>query len=240
MACKVVYAYPMDEAVVSPRSSLALAVYTSVRSSLKKIRLRFHRGFEYTEDFLWWLFHGFPPYCLLMAFGDFVAEPLHIGIVICAPFALFCTAIQAFLFYTLIYWNTYTPYKLLGAQGRFMIEFIPALTAAAWHQLLVFKLGDLSLFDIFNAEYGPICLLLACTTYFYQIAHFMHRAYDISPKDVIVGLAMQVLCYMLCGELFIRALALFFCFSLCLYRYATYAAPDVIPHPKREAEELPC
>ncbi|XP_015163554.1 uncharacterized protein [Solanum tuberosum] len=76
--------------------------------------------------------------------------------------------------------------------------------------------------------------LLRCTGYFYIISHFMRRAYDISGKDVMLGLAMQTFCFMANGMLFVRAIALSFCFGISIYRYVTYSTPPALPRPKME------
>ncbi|KAL3338253.1 hypothetical protein AABB24_030413 [Solanum stoloniferum] len=215
---------------------LAMAIYeicSSVASILMKIRNPLSKNNFEVED-SWWFFQSFPSGCLFMAFICFVAIPLHLDIVPWLVVALVGTIIQSVLFYSVIYWNTYTPFQLVGSNVKFIIEVVPAVIAAVWHQFLVFKLGDLTLWQIFDSEFGPICLLLSCTTYFYLIIHFVHRAYDITAKDVIVGITMQVFCFMVCGELFIRVVVLFLCVSLSFYRYVTYVAPDVIPQPKRE------
>lgn len=121
-----------------------------------------------------------------------------------------------------------------------MIELITSGIAAASHQILVFKRGVLSFMEILDgAQFWPLNILLSCTSYFYLVAHFTHRSYDITITDVIVVLAMQVSCFTVCGDLYIRSLPLFFCICICFYRYAAYAGPTVIPHPKRESEDVP-
>lgn len=186
-------------------------------------------GLDILKD-LWWFCNAFPSYCLLMAFDHFMAVPLDLNLGKCLIFALIGTGIQGAVFYNVIYWNIYTPFQLVGAKVKFMIEFIPALIASVWHQFLVFKFGedDVSLLLLVDSELGPIFLLAACTMYFHLIARFMHRAYDITEIDVCVGLAMQIFCYMVCGELFVRVMGLSFCFGLSIYRkFSSRAIPNI-------------
>ncbi|KAM3373677.1 hypothetical protein P3S68_012391 [Capsicum galapagoense] len=119
--------------------------------------------------------------------------------------------------YSVVYWHReMSPFRLIGAKAKFMIEVIPVIAAAALRHLLKFD----------GAYYA---LLLSCTTYFSIPL----------PTSCTPRLAMLVLVHRLNGELLVGALALILCFGLSLYRYMTYCAPELPIHRKKEME-LPC
>ncbi|PHT27100.1 hypothetical protein CQW23_33294 [Capsicum baccatum] len=128
-----------------------------------------------------------------------------------------------------MYWYYDRPFRLIGAEAIFLIEVIPMIVASALHHLLEFN-------------YGYLCLLLGFTMYVYGCAHFMHVAYDIGGKDVLLGLVMQIPFYIVKEKLLIRALALSFCVVLCFCKYMMYSAPELPEHGKstKELEQLPC
>lgn len=194
-------------------------------------------------EFLWWAFSAFPPYCLNIAFEYFVTIPLHLDRVICTLVAFLYITLQCIvLLYPML--NNYrypfrTPIRSVGPRGKFMIDFVPALTAAALHHRLNLNNHD-GLLHFLEFNYGHLFLLLGCTTYFYVIIHFMRSAYDIGGKDVILGLAMQTFCFMVNGGLLVRAVAFIFCFGISFYRYMTYSDPPASPpRPKMESDRLP-
>ncbi|KAF3634039.1 putative mitochondrial ubiquitin ligase activator of nfkb 1-A-like isoform 2 [Capsicum annuum] len=89
-----------------------------------------------------------------------------------------------------------SPFRLIGAKAKFMLEIIPMIVAATLRLLLKY----------YYLKY--VLLLLSCTTYFYTFAHFMHAAYDIGLRDVYLGLAMVVLVRKLNEEMLAGALIL--------------------------------
>ncbi|PHT38127.1 hypothetical protein CQW23_21700 [Capsicum baccatum] len=125
--------------------------------------------------------------------------------------------------------NHLEPFRLIGAEAIFLIEVIPMIVASALHHLLEFN-------------YGYLYLLLGFTIYVSGCAHFMHVAYDIGGKDVLLGLVLQIPFYIVNGKLLIRALALSFCVVLCFCKYMMYSAPELPEHGKstKELEQLPC
>ncbi|KAM3327345.1 hypothetical protein P3S67_002471 [Capsicum chacoense] len=131
--------------------------------------------------------------------------------------------------YFVIYWYYDRPFRLIGAEAIFLIEVIPMIVASALHHLLEFN-------------YGYLYLLLGFTMYVYGCAHFMHVAYDIGGKDVLLGSVLQIPFYIVNGKLLIRALALSFCVVLCFCKYMMYSAPELPEHGKstKELEQLPC
>lgn len=124
-----------------------------------------------------------------------------------------------------------------------MTDLIPALTAAVLClNLLALCLqapgvskkrwdvdDDEGLWHFLELNYGYPFLLLGCTAYFYIIVHFTGIAYDISGKDVMLGLAKQAFCFMVNGALLVRVMALGFYFGISGYRYMTYSAPPALP-----------
>ncbi|KAM3249868.1 hypothetical protein P3L10_011638 [Capsicum annuum] len=128
-----------------------------------------------------------------------------------------------------MYWYYDRPFRLIGAQAIFLIEVIPMIVASALHHLLEFN-------------YGYLYLLLGFTMYVYGCVHFMHVAYDIGGKDVLLGLVLQIPFYIVNGKLLIRVLALSFCVVLCFCKYMIYSAPELPEHGKitKELEQLPC
>ncbi|XP_009615868.1 uncharacterized protein LOC107774812 [Nicotiana tabacum] len=175
-------------------------------------------------EMLWWSLGILPYGCMVAAVLNFVRYPISLIVLIMLVGSYF---FHLAVLYSIVYWHQHMPFRLIGAKAKFMIEVIPMITAAALHHLLEFN-------------YGYLALLLCCTTYFYAFAHFLHLAYDIGGIDVLLGIVMQVLAYMLNVELLVRALALSFCFVLCFYRYMTYCAPELPVPRKKELEQLPC
>ncbi|KAM3327325.1 hypothetical protein P3S67_002451 [Capsicum chacoense] len=144
--------------------------------------------------------------------------------------ALIFAFCQEFLYgiglYSVIYWHRDSPFRLIGAKGKFMIEVIPMIVAAALPHPKLLESNDAYFF-----------LLLSCTSYFYTFAHFLHAAYDIGFIDVFLGLAMVVFVRMLNGGLLVGALI--FCLGLSFYRYVRYRAPELPIH-RKKMEQLPC
>ncbi|KAM3357196.1 hypothetical protein P3S68_023910 [Capsicum galapagoense] len=171
----------------------------------------------------WWFVFSFIPIVTTTAWF-FLSGP-H-GPAAALIFAFYQNILYGIGVYSLIYWHRDSPFRLIGAKGKFMIEVIPMIVAAA--------LLHHSEFD----EEAYFFLLLACTTYFYTFAHFMHAAYDIGFIDVFLGLAMVVLVRMLNGGLLIGALI--FCLGSSFYRYLRYRAPELPIHRKKMEMELPC
>ncbi|XP_006345850.1 uncharacterized protein [Solanum tuberosum] len=219
-----------EEIAVSPRSRDDMTVF-EIRGFTSCV----YNG-RLLPELLWWVFSCFPPICLSVAFSYFVAYPLPLDELICGLSLYFYTLFQsAVILYLLLnnYWYPCrTPFRSMGPKGKFMIEFIPSLTAAALNLNLLNDKGGL--WQFLELNYGYFFLLLGCTGYFYIISHFMRRAYDISGKDVMLGLAMQTFCFMANGMLFVRAIALSFCFGISIYRYVTYSTPPALPRPKME------
>ncbi|OIS98980.1 PREDICTED: uncharacterized protein LOC109232819 [Nicotiana attenuata] len=180
------------------------------------------------NDIYWLHFSNVSMLSMVAAFVLLMGDPKvsMISIIFETIVPMCCCIIHMIAFFTVIYWHRDMPFRLIGAKAKFMIEVIPMIIAAGLHHLLEFN-------------YGYLALLVCCTTYFYIYAHFLHIAYDIGGIDVLLGLVMQVLGYMLNVELLVRALVLSFCFGLSFYRYMTYRAPEVPPHHKKELE-LPC
>nr|XP_016510480.1 PREDICTED: uncharacterized protein LOC107827794 [Nicotiana tabacum]XP_016510481.1 PREDICTED: uncharacterized protein LOC107827794 [Nicotiana tabacum]XP_016510482.1 PREDICTED: uncharacterized protein LOC107827794 [Nicotiana tabacum] len=177
-------------------------------------------------DYLWYIFTNIAFGCLAAAFlllGG-IHHPYIFVIWICPGC---CFLLHINVLYSVVYWHRDMPFQLIGAKAKFMIEVIPLVTAAALRHLLDFN-------------YGYPALLLGCTGYFCAYVHFLRVAYDIKGIDVMLGLVMQGLAYMLNVELLVRALVLSFCFGICFYRYVTYCAPEVPAHDKKELEQLPC
>ncbi|WMV31606.1 hypothetical protein MTR67_024991 [Solanum verrucosum] len=241
MKSKIYVRFPIngggEEVVVSPRSRDDMTVFEiwGCISCVYNGRL--------LPELLWWVFSCFPLNCLSVAFDYFVAIPLHLNRVICNLGFFFYILFQSVvLLYPLLnnYWYPYrTPFRSMGPKGKFMIEFIPTLTAAALSLNLLNDADDKGLWHFLEINYGYLFLLLGCTGYFYVVAHFMRRAYDINGKDVILGLAMQAFCFMVNGRLLVRAIALSFCFGISIYRYMTYAAPPALPpRPKMESSDM--
>ncbi|XP_060179821.1 uncharacterized protein LOC132609717 isoform X1 [Lycium barbarum] len=224
---------------LSPRS-LFLGIWTffsqnfnAVVSSFKKFRWAWpwYRGGRtlHGNDVWWSIFGNLSWFCMCLALLNFMVDPSR-SMTLAALHVIFSTGalITHFtLMHSIVYWYGDMPFKLMGAKAKFMIEVIPMIIAAALHHLLEFN-------------YGYLLLLLVFTIYFYTFAHFMHVAYDIGGKDVLLGLLMPVLGYMLNVELLLRALALSFCLGFSFYRYVTYCAPEVPAHSKKELERLPC
>ncbi|OIT21776.1 hypothetical protein A4A49_61119 [Nicotiana attenuata] len=181
------------------------------------------------NDIWWILFSNIPLLCMIAAFFKLTGDPkvYTIFLILNIMFIPCGSIIHTVALLTVVYWHRDMPFQLIGAKVKFMIEVIPMITAAALHHFLEFN-------------YGYLNLVLCCTTYFYTYAHFLHVAYDIGGIDVLVGLVMQVVGYMLNVELLVRALALSFCFGLSFYRYMTYCAPELPAHHKKELEQLPC
>nr|XP_016505590.1 PREDICTED: uncharacterized protein LOC107823466 isoform X1 [Nicotiana tabacum]XP_016505591.1 PREDICTED: uncharacterized protein LOC107823466 isoform X1 [Nicotiana tabacum] len=177
-------------------------------------------------DYLWYAFTTIPFGCLAAAFlllgGTDHLLIFTFGICPGCGYILHINVL-----YSVVYWHRDMPFRLIGAKAKFMIEAIPLVTAAALHHLLEFN-------------YGYLTLLVSCTGYFYTYAHFLRVAYDIKGIDVMLGLVMQVLTYMLNVGLLARALVLSFCFGICFYRYVMYCAPELPAHDKKELEQLPC
>ncbi|KAM3231484.1 hypothetical protein P3L10_016843 [Capsicum annuum] len=176
------------------------------------------------NDYWWFLFGNIPYLCAWVSIGLFDKDPNPVIYVFGFLGLLFFHSVAL---HSVLYWHReMSPFRLIGAKAKFMIEVIPVIVAAALRHLLEFD----------GAYYA---LLLSCTTYFYTFAHFMHAAYDIGGKDVFLALTMLVLVHRLNEELLVGALALILCLGLSLYRYMTYCAPELPIHPKKEME-LPC
>lgn len=192
----------------------------------------------------WCNFFVFPPWFAYLSLANFVIIPHNLS----KNFLFFAMpvifAVQCAIFSIVIPCNLYTPYRLIGRIWIFIIDFIPALILSAWHHFLVVKHGGLSLEEIYASNFGPLCLVLAITGLFYLFVYYMHLAYDIGALDVILGYAMQALCFLTCGPLVARILALSLCLYLSIFRYMIYTAPDVLPHPQRlesqESQQSPC
>ncbi|KAL3369593.1 hypothetical protein AABB24_010105 [Solanum stoloniferum] len=237
MKSKIYVRFPIngggEEIVVSPRSRDDMTVFEiwGCISCVYNGRL--------LPELLWWVFSSFPPYSLSIAFNYFMPIPIHMVVIFCVANLFYITLQAIVLLYPLLnnYWYPYkTQFRSMGPKGKFMIDFIPALTAAALSFNLLNDADDKGLWHFLEFNYGYIFLLFGCTGYFYLISHFMHRAYDISGKDVMLGLAMQVFCFMVKGKLFVRVIALCFCFGISIYRYVTYSAPPALPpRPKTES-----
>ncbi|XP_070042025.1 uncharacterized protein [Nicotiana tomentosiformis] len=219
-------ASPCGNATVSyQKGTQSLKVVVSI---YKKIRLpeafggQSDGGLVRLED-IWWLIYSYFSFlCIVAALLNLEHVPgIFTFLFMVGGFIIHFTA-----HYSVVYWHRDMPFQIIGAKAKFMIEVIPVMTAAVLHHLLEFN-------------YGYLALLLGCTTYFYVFGHFMHVSYDIVEKDLLLELVMQVLVYMVDGELLVRALALTFCVGLCFYRYMIYCTPEVPKHPKKELEQLP-
>nr|XP_016481182.1 PREDICTED: uncharacterized protein LOC107802236 isoform X2 [Nicotiana tabacum] len=219
-------ASPCGNATVSyQKGTQSLKVVVSI---YKKIRLpeafggQSDGGLVRLED-IWWLIYSYFSFlCIVAALLNLELVPgIFTFLFMMGGFIIHFTAQ-----YSVVYWHRDMPFQIIGAKAKFMIEVIPVMTAAVLHHLLEFN-------------YGYLALLLGCTTYFYVFGHFMHVSYDIVEKDLLLELVMQVLVYMVDGELLVRALALTFCVGLCFYRYMIYCASEVPEHPKKELERLP-
>ncbi|KAL3360156.1 hypothetical protein AABB24_016583 [Solanum stoloniferum] len=180
-------------------------------------------------DVGWYFFSNIPSICTGYGMVKSTGDPRIYKILISLELILILvgTFIHHLAMYSIIYWFRDMPFRLIGAKAKFMIELIPIIMLAALHHF-------------FEFNYGYLSLVVGFTTYFYIIAHFMHVAYDIEGKDVLLGLVMQVLAYLLNGELLFRALGLSFCVVLCFYRYVMYSTPELPHHRKKELERLPC
>ncbi|XP_060178602.1 uncharacterized protein LOC132608852 isoform X1 [Lycium barbarum] len=185
--------------------------------------------FIYGNDLWWFLFSYVPWSCMFFALLKFTGARHVYNILMVLDIIIFpvSSITHSVVVYSVVYWYRDMPFRLMGAKAKFMIEVIPMIMAVTLHHLLEFN-------------YGYLELLLGFTTYFYIFAHFTRIAYDIGVKDILVGLVMQVLGYMLNVELLVRALALSFCLGYSFYRYVTYCAPEVPVHSKKELEQLPC
>ncbi|PHT46518.1 hypothetical protein CQW23_15676 [Capsicum baccatum] len=193
-------------------------------SSLGNSLLQMQANLIVGNDYWWFLFGIIPYACAWVSFVLFDEDPHPVTFAV-VFFGLLFFHIVAL--HSVVYWHReMSPFRLIGAKAKFMIEVIPVIAAAALPHLLEFD----------GAYYA---LLLCCTTYFYTFAHFMHAAYDIGGKDVFLALTMLVLVHRLNEELLVGALALILCLGLSLYRYMTYCAPELPIHPKKEME-LPC
>ncbi|KAG5588663.1 hypothetical protein H5410_049097 [Solanum commersonii] len=181
------------------------------------------------NDIGWYIFMIIPSICTGFGITLLIGDLRAYKILITIEFILIAvrTFIHHLVIHSISYWYREMPFRLIGAKTKFMIELIPILTLAALHHL-------------FQFNYAYLHLVVGFTSYFYTIAHFMHEAYDIEGKDVLLGLAMQVLAYLLNGELLVKALALSLGVVLCFYRYVMYSAPEVPEHRKKELERLPC
>ncbi|XP_015163552.1 uncharacterized protein [Solanum tuberosum] len=225
-----------EEIAVSPRSRDDMTVF-EIRGFTSCV----YNG-RLLPELLWWVFSSFPPYSLSIAFNYFMPIPIHMVVIFCVANLFYITLQAIVLLYPLLnnYWYPYkTQFRSMGPKGKFMIDFIPALTAAALSFNLLNDADDKGLWHFLEFNYGYIFLLFGCTGYFYLISHFMRRAYDISGKDVMLGLAMQVFCFMVKGKLFVRVIALCFCFGISIYRYMTYSAPPALPpRPKMESSDM--
>ncbi|OIT39041.1 hypothetical protein A4A49_54754 [Nicotiana attenuata] len=177
-------------------------------------------------DYLWYFFTTIAFECLVAAFL-LLGGTDHLLILAFGIFPGCGFILHNNVLHSVVYWHRDMPFRLIGAKAKFMIEVIPLVTAAVLRHLLDFN-------------YGYPALLLGCTGYFYAFAHFLRVAYDIKGIDVMLGLVMQVLAYMLNEELLVRALVLSFCFCICFYRYVMYSAPELPAHDKKELEQLPC
>lgn len=176
-------------------------------------------------ELLWWVFSSLPPQWLSVVFNYFVAIPLNLNGVICIMGFFIYTILQSLVMIYPFLNNCWYPYKTsMGPKGKFMIDFIPALAAATLHHYRYNDDEDKGLWQFLELNYGYLFLLLSCSAYFYVIVHFTRRAYDISLKDVMLGLAMQTFCFMVNGALLVRGMALGFCFGISWYRYMTYSA----------------
>ncbi|XP_075089847.1 uncharacterized protein LOC107802236 [Nicotiana tabacum] len=219
-------ASPCGNATVSyQKGTQSLKVVVSI---YKKIRLpeafggQSDGGLVRLED-IWWLIYS---YFSFLCIVDALLNLEHVPGIFTFLFMVGGFIIHFTAHYSVVYWHRDMPFQIIGAKAKFMIEVIPVMTAAVLHHLLEFN-------------YGYLALFLGCTTYFYVFGHFMHISYDIVEKDLLLELVMQVLVYMVDGELLVRALALTFCVGLCFYRYMIYCAPEVPEHPKKELERLP-
>ncbi|PHT46516.1 NPL4-like protein 1 [Capsicum baccatum] len=127
------------------------------------------------NDYWWYLFGMIPYACAWVSFALFDEHPHPVTYVVFFFGHLFFHIVAL---HSVLYWHReMSPFRLIGAKAKFMIEVIPVIVAAALPHLLEFD----------GAYYA---LLLSCTTYFYTFAHFMHAAYDIGGKDVFLALTM--------------------------------------------------
>nr|XP_009631299.1 uncharacterized protein LOC104121110 [Nicotiana tomentosiformis] len=178
------------------------------------------------DDWRWFLLNFIPLWCIWAVFPIFVEDAGPVTF-----FSYYIVSTNAYLipWYSVCYWHReMSPFRLIGAKAKFMIEVIPMIVAAALHHLLEYNVGY-------------FVILLGCTACVYIFTHFMHAAYDIEHFDFLLGLAMLVLVHWLNEELLVGVLVLSFCLCLSFYRYMTYCAPELPNHPKKELEEeLPC
>ncbi|KAF3634037.1 hypothetical protein FXO37_26699 [Capsicum annuum] len=145
------------------------------------------------NDWWWILFSSIPLFCTWACFCLFIVpdEVTHF------IFLLSLAGFHLTVLYSILYWHReMSPFRLIGAKAKFMLEIIPMIVAATLRLLLKY----------YYLKY--VLLLLSCTTYFYTFAHFMHAAYDIGLRDVYLGLAMVVLVLKLNEELLAGALIL--------------------------------
>lgn len=127
------------------------------------------------------------------------------------------------------YWHRNMPSELIGAKVKFMIQVIPMIIAVVWHHLL-----------LSNMPTSLYWYRQAAPTYLYMFAHFLHTTYDIGGIDVLLGLIMQVLAYMLDVVFLVRTLVLNIWLGFSFYISITYFAPEVPAHRKKESALLPC
>ncbi|PHT80480.1 hypothetical protein T459_18532 [Capsicum annuum] len=108
------------------------------------------------NDYWWYLFGMIPFACAWVSFALFDEDPHPVTYVV---FFFGLLIFHMVALHSVVYWHReMSPFRLIGAKAKFMIEVIPVIVAAALPHLLEFD----------DAYYA---LLLSCTTYFYTFAH---------------------------------------------------------------------